>query len=81
MVSVIAPSDGQISYLFAALTPDNDVYLEDYSGNDVNITAVRFSRDLRHLPAGLPRQQVYRFKDVSAPEPNRLSSLKLEERM
>ena len=51
------------------ITPDGDVYLEDYSGRDRWITAVRFSTTRRDLPGGIPGASTYRFtEDTPADE-------------
>ena len=48
------------------LTPDGDVYLEEYSGRDAGIPAVRSAATRRSLPPGVFGPQTYRFKeDVS----------------
>ena len=54
--------DGTRSRIFAVLAPDNDVYLEDYSGEDVAILVVRFAGAQSTLPLGIPRAVVYKFK-------------------
>ena len=47
----VAPTVGiDHSHNYAVLTPDGDVYLEDYSGRDRWITAVRFSATRRVAP-------------------------------
>ena len=58
----VAPTDGTShSHNYVVLTPDGDVYLEDYSGRDRWITAVRFSPIRRALPGGVPGASTYRF--------------------
>ena len=60
----VAPTDGTShSHLYAILTPDGDVYLEDYSGRDTGIAAVRFAATRRSLPPGVPGTQTYRFRE------------------
>ena len=60
----VVPTDGTShSHLYAVLSPDGDVYLEDYSGRDPGVAAVRFSATRRSLPPGVPGGQTYRFRD------------------
>jgi len=47
---------------FSIATPDDDVYVEDYSGDDPDIAAVRWSDVHRPAPPGLNRGRVYRFR-------------------
>ena len=51
---------GTRSGVYAVLTPDINVYLEDYSGEDDVISAVRFVGSQSTLPPGIPRVAVYR---------------------
>ena len=58
----VASTDGTShSHNYVVLTPDGDVYLQDYSGRDRWITAVRFSPTRRALPGGVPGVSTYRF--------------------
>ena len=60
----VAPSAGtDHSHLYAVLTPDKDVYLEDFGGRVQGITAVRFSPARRTLPGGVPSASTYRFSE------------------
>ena len=60
----VAHTDGTShSHNYVVLTPDGDVYLEDYSGRDRWITVVRLSATRRALPSGVPAASTYRFTD------------------
>ena len=64
----VAHTDGTShSHLYVVLTPDGDVYIEDYSGRDRGVTAVRFSATRRALPPGVPGGQTYRVTDDIPP--------------
>ena len=43
ILGIIASSDGTNSWLAIILTPDGDIYMEDYSGSHRDIAAVRFA--------------------------------------
>ena len=66
----VASLDGtERTNVFAVLTPDGDVYLEDYSGRLAGVTAIRFAGNRRQLPGGVPSATTYRFKgDIPADE-------------
>ena len=58
----VAHTDGTShSHQYVVLTPDGDVYIEDYSGRDRGVTAVRFSATRRALPFGVPGAHTYPF--------------------
>ena len=60
----VAPLAGiDHSHVYAVLTPDNDVYLEDFGGRLRGITAVRFAGARRSLPGGVPAASTYRFTE------------------
>ena len=63
----VAPLAGtDHSHLYAVLTADNDVYIEDFGGRVRGVTAVRFSPARRTLPGGVPSASTYRFTtDIS----------------
>ena len=47
---------------FVIATPDADVYVENYGGQDPDIAGIRWSDLHRPAPPGLPRGRVYRFR-------------------
>ncbi|CAK0886194.1 unnamed protein product, partial [Prorocentrum cordatum] len=47
---------------YVILTPDGDVYAEDYGDDSVDVAAVRFSGAWAAVPAGVPPERVYRFR-------------------
>ncbi|CAK0813222.1 unnamed protein product, partial [Prorocentrum cordatum] len=47
---------------YVILTPDGDVYSEDYGDDSVDVAAVRFSGAWAAVPAGVPPERVYRFR-------------------
>ena len=55
--------DGTRSGVFAFITPDSEVYLEDYSGEDL-ISAVFYSGSHSALPPGIPRVAAYKPKRI-----------------
>ena len=60
----VAPLAGiDHSHVYVVLTPDNDVYLEDFGGRLRGITAVRFAGARRSLPGGVPAASTYRFTE------------------
>ena len=65
ILGAVAPLVGtEHSHLYVVLTPDKDVYLEDYGGRTQNIAAVRFSVARRTLPGGIPAGNTYRFREA-----------------
>ena len=52
---------------YIIVTPDYDQYIEDYGGSNEDIQAVRYGTFDRP-PAGVPREQVYRFRAALLPE-------------
>ena len=62
----VAYPDRTMSRIFAVLTPDGDMYVEDSSGQCGHVVAVRFADHRRHLPAGIPPNRVYKFKGDSS---------------
>ena len=45
------------------VSPDGDVQVEDYSGSDEDIAAVRYARSRTDVPAGLVGRLLYRFEE------------------
>ena len=59
----VASSDGSGSLVLINSTPDGDIYAEVYDGSAADVAAVRFADSRGTLPAGIPRDRVYRFRD------------------
>ena len=79
----VAHTDGSShSHSYALFTPDGDVYLEDYSGRNSCITAVRFSASRRALPGGAPRPVLTasptRFLPMNSRPPRRPQKMQLK---
>ena len=53
---------------FAIATPDDDVYVEQYGGQDDDIEAVRWSAQWNQPPRGVPANLVYRFRNEPTPD-------------
>ena len=53
---------------FAIVTPDDDVYVEQYGGQDDDIEAVRWSAPWNQPPRGVPSNLVYRFRTEPTPD-------------
>ncbi|CAK0902508.1 unnamed protein product [Prorocentrum cordatum] len=53
---------GLSDFSYVVLTPDGDVYAEDYGDDSVDVAAVRFSGAWAAVPAGVPPGRVYRFR-------------------
>lgn len=62
MLGELAPTVGAESNIIAVLTPDDDVYLEDFIGNKGDVAAARFASGRRVLPGGILRKRVYLFR-------------------
>eukprot|EP00959_Pyramimonas_sp_CCMP1952_P386697 8104421-Pyramimonas_sp.AAC.1 len=45
---------GLSDFSYVVLTPDGDVYAEDYGDDSVDVAAVRFSGAWAAVPAGVP---------------------------
>ena len=48
---------------YVILTPDGDIYAEDYGDDGVDVAAVRYSGAWAVVPAGVPPARVYRFRN------------------
>eukprot|EP00971_Amphidinium_carterae_P314346 6248055-Amphidinium_carterae.2 len=53
---------------YGIVTPDHDLYIEHYGGDDPNIQEVRLTRGLGDVPAGLEGGQFHRFDGVLVAE-------------
>ena len=51
---------------FVIVTPDHDVYMEDYADDNEDVSAVRWANAWDHVPLGVPAARVYRF--AAAPD-------------
>ena len=63
VIGRVAPTQGTESEVYAVVSPDGDVQVEDFSGGHEDIAAVRYAGARDDVPAGVLGCLLYRFDE------------------